>query len=89
MAFAWFFFKWFKKQEDVTSSGQSNLNLDIIGTVIETIEPHARGKVTFDTPVLGSTKWAATATESIVEGSRVKILEINGQLIMVAPIQSK
>jgi len=88
VAFTWAFYKWFKRQKIITASGQSNLNLDIIGTVTEEIAPHRRGRVTFDTPVLGSTKWAATASELIAEGSRVKILEINGQLINVAPIKS-
>jgi len=88
VVFIWAFYRWFKKQRLITASGQSNLNLDIIGTVTEEIAPHRRGRVTFDTPVLGSTKWAATSTESIAEGSRVVILEINGQLIKVAHIKS-
>ncbi len=89
MLLVWFSFKWFQKQKDVTASGQSNLNLDIIGTVSKEIAPHRRGTVVFDTPVLGSTSWSATASESIAEGSRVRILEVNGQLINVAPIQPK
>ncbi|TET87749.1 MAG: NfeD family protein [Sulfurovum sp.] len=49
---AWF--KWFRVQP-VTHSGQSNYTLDTLGTVIKEIHPHTRGKVTFDTPVLGNT----------------------------------
>ncbi len=80
---AWF--KWFR-EKPVTDSGQSNYRLDTLGTVAEDIQPHSRGKVTFDTPVLGNTSWHATAKVDIDKGTRVKIVEINGQLIHVEPI---
>lgn len=78
----WAWKKWFKV-EHVSNSGQSNYSLDTLGTVIEEIEPHSRGKVTFDTPILGNTTWTATANTSISKNSRVKIVEVHGQLIEV------
>jgi len=69
--------------EHVSSSGQSNYSLNTLGTVMESIEPHARGKVTFDTPILGSISWTATSGSSISKNTRVKIVEIHGQLIEV------
>jgi len=80
---AWF--KWFK-EPPVTDSGQSNYRLDTLGTVLEEIHPHARGKVTFDTPVLGNTSWHATSKVDLDKDTRVKIVEINGQLIEVEPV---
>lgn len=80
---AWF--KWFR-ENPVTDSGQSNYRLDTLGTVIEDIQPHSRGKVTFDTPVLGNTSWHATSKTDIDKNTRVKIVQINGQLIEVKPI---
>ena len=80
---AWF--KWFR-EKPITDSGQSNYRLDTLGTVIEDIQPHSRGKVTFDAPVLGNTSWHATAKVDIDKETRVKIVEINGQLIQVEPI---
>jgi len=74
--------KW-AKVEHISNSGQSNYNLDTIGTVTKSIAPHSRGKVTFDTPVLGNTSWTATATQNIAKDTRVKIVEIHGQLIEV------
>ena len=76
--------KWVK-EEHVSNSGQSNYNLDILGTVVTQIEPHKRGKVTFDTPVLGNTTWHATAETKIEVGTRVTIREVKGQLIEVQP----
>ena len=77
--------KW-AKVEHVSNSGQSNYNLDTLGTVIESIEPHSRGKVTFDTPVLGNATWTATATTNIAKDSRVQIVDVHGQLIEVKNI---
>ena len=81
---AWF--KWFR-EDPITESGQSNYRLDTLGIVVEDIQPHSRGKVTFDTPVLGNTSWHATSKVDIDKNTRVKIVEINGQLIQVEPIK--
>ena len=82
-----FIIAWYKwlRSKPITNSGQSNYRLDTLGTVIEEIQPHSRGKVTFDTPVLGNTSWHATAKVAITKNSRIKIVEINGQLIEVEP----
>ena len=80
-------FKWFR-QKPLTQSGQSNYRLDTLGTVTETIEPHSRGKVTFDTPVLGNTTWHATSKVALEVNTRVQIVQINGQLIEVEPLHT-
>ncbi len=77
--------KWIK-DKTVSNSGQSDYRLETLGTVTKEIHPHGRGKVTFDVPVLGNTKWHATAKTDIAAGTRVKIVEVNGQLIEVAPV---
>ena len=81
---------WFRyfRQKSVTTSGQSNHRLDTLGVVLEEIQPHSRGKVTFDTPVLGNTTWHATAKVDIDKNTRVQIVQINGQLIEVTPLQT-
>lgn len=80
-------FKWFR-QKPLTQSGQSNYRLDTLGTVTQAIEPHSRGKVTFDTPVLGNTTWHATSKIAIEVNTRVQIVQINGQLIEVEPLHT-
>jgi len=79
---------WFKylKDESVEYSGQSNYSLETEGTVEEAIPANGRGKVKFDTPVLGNTTWHATSKEDIPTDSRIKIIEVKGQLIVVASI---
>jgi len=81
--YAWF--KWFREQP-ITDSGQSNYRLDTLGVVMEDIQPHSREKVTFDTPVLGNTSWHAKSKVDIDKGTRVKIVQINEQLIEVEPV---
>ena len=78
-------FKWFR-EPPLTDSGQSNYRLDTLGIVMEDIQPHSRGKVTFDTPVLGNTSWHATAKVDIDKDTRVQIVQVNGQLIEVKPV---
>lgn len=71
------------RQNDVTDSGQSLSGLDVLGTVTEAIVPPARGRVLFDAPVLGSSEWPAKADAGIEEGARVRIAEVDGQLMRV------
>ncbi|OQX60089.1 MAG: hypothetical protein B5M52_01180 [Helicobacteraceae bacterium 4484_230] len=74
-------------QPTLTDSGQSDYRLDTEGTVTEAITPPDRGRVVFDIPVLGNREWPVTAAVSINKGERVKIIEINGQLIEVESIK--
>lgn len=77
--------KWFKPTT-VSLSGQSSHTLDTLGMVTHEIHPHSRGKVTFDSPILGSTSWNTTAKVYIPINTRISIVKVNGQLIEVTPI---
>ena len=81
-------FKWFKSQPTVSNTGQSAYSFDTSGTVTQAIYPHQRGKVSFDSPVLGNTSWHATSDYKLEKEARIKIIEVNGQLIKVAPINT-
>lgn len=86
-----FLIVWLKFFKDrlKTKSGQSDYRLDTLGTVIEEIKPHSRGKVKFDMPVLGNSIWHATSKVDIPKNCRVKIIQINGELIEVKPIKGE
>ena len=79
-------FKYFKGQPTVSNTGQSDHGFDTLGTVTKSIEAHGRGEVKFDHPVLGNTVWHAASDQSIDQGNRVSIEEVNGQLIKVVPV---
>ncbi len=82
------FVLWFKYMKDNSNehSGQSNYSLETLGVVEQNIIANRRGKVRFDMPVLGTTLWTATSKETLESNTRVRIIEINGQLIEVAKI---
>jgi len=83
-----FLMSWFKylKQATHESSEQSHYALDTEGIVIQSIEANGRGEVKFDSPLLGNTTWHATAKKSIKQSSRIRIVQIKGQLIEVATL---
>jgi len=74
------------RDNSIESSGQSNYALDTLGTVTKIIPQNGRGEVRFDRPILGNTIWFATSKEELQKGSRVKIVEVKGQLIEVKKI---
>jgi membrane protein implicated in regulation of membrane protease activity len=80
-----FLLLWFKffKDKDISRSGQSDATLGTKGVVIEDIVLHKKGKVQFDSPILGSSEWFAIANEDIKSGSTIQIAEVNGQLLKV------
>ena len=73
----------FFKQKSITDSGLPEQGLSTKGIVKEKITPTKRGKVIFETPVLGSSEWSATSDEILEEGERVTIKSVHGQLINV------
>jgi membrane protein implicated in regulation of membrane protease activity len=58
-----------------------------IGIVQKDIEPHKKGIVLFDVPVIGSREWKAIADMPIKKGESVKIVEIIQQTLKVEPVK--
>ncbi len=80
-----FLYVWLKyfKPKTITDSGMTEQGLGTKGIVKEKITPTKRGKVIFETPVLGSSEWSATSDEVLEEGEKVTIKSVHGQLINV------
>ena len=79
-------FRYFKDNSPKDKSGQSSYAIGVKGIVEEPIEAYGRGKVKFNTPILGNTIWYATAKEDIPILTPVKVVNIKGQLIEVEKI---
>jgi len=79
-------FKYFKDNSPKDKSGQSDYAIGVKGVVEEPIDANGRGKVKFNTPILGNTIWHATAKEDIPILSKVKIVNVKGQLIEVEKV---
>lgn len=54
-----------------------------VGLVTRDIRPYDRGQVRFQKPLLGDDLWDSIADEEIKVGERVKVLEIEGNLLKV------
>jgi len=76
----WFMFF---KDKTISKSGQSDFTLGTKGVVMKKIESHEKGKVRFDTPVLGSSEWFAISDEEIEVGASIQIVDVKGQLLKV------
>ncbi|HHD80008.1 MAG TPA: NfeD family protein [Campylobacterales bacterium] len=79
-------FKYFKNNSPKDKSGQSDYAIGIKGIVEEPIDANGRGKVKFNIPILGNTIWHATAKEDIPILTKVKIVNVKGQLIEVEKV---
>ena len=80
------FIKWrnHEARNKPSDIGQSTMGLNVRGNVTEAVAPGGKGKVRFDAPVLGASEWTVTSDEALDVGTRVRIVEIRGQLITVA-----
>jgi hypothetical protein len=54
-----------------------------IGLVTREIRPYGRGQVRFQKPLLGDDLWEAIADAEIRVGERVRVLEIEGNILKV------
>jgi membrane protein implicated in regulation of membrane protease activity len=82
---AWF--RFFKPGLLKTEIGASDTAvLGEIGLLTHDVAPFSRGEVRFQKPILGGEVWPCLADESIVAGSRVKLIAVEGSLLKVAKL---
>ena len=83
-AFIWLWFKVFKPGFHKTRAGMSKgAVLGEIGLVIRDIRPFEKGQIRFQKPVLGDEVWESIADEEIKAGERVKVLDVEGNILKV------
>ena len=86
----WFWFKVFKRGVYRTRAGLSRGTfVGEIGLVIRELRPYDKGQIRFQKPMLGGETWEAIAEEEIPVGERVKVLDVEGNLLKVAKIQGR
>ncbi len=82
--FIWLWFKVFRPGFHKTRAGMSKGALiGEIGLVIRDIRPFEKGQVRFQKPVLGDEVWESLADEEIKAGERVKVLDVEGNILKV------
>ena len=84
LAFIWLWFKVFKSGFHKTRAGMSRGAVaGEIGLVIRDIRPFEKGQIRFQKPILGAEVWEAIADEEIRTGERVKVLDVEGNILKV------
>ena len=82
--FIWLWFKVFKPGFHKTRAGMSKgAVIGEIGLVIRDIRPFEKGQIRFQKPVLGDEVWESIADEEIRTGERVKVLDVEGNILKV------
>ena len=85
IALIWFWFKVFKRGHHKTRVGMSKGALvGEIGLVIRDLRSFEKGQIRFQKPVLGDEVWEAISDEEIRIGERVKVLDVEGNILKVA-----
>jgi len=84
IAFIWLWFKVFKPSSYKTRAGTSKgAVIGEIGLVIRDIRPFEKGQIRFQKPMLGDEVWESLADEEIKAGERVKVLDVEGNILKV------
>lgn len=85
LAFVVLWFKVFKAQVHRTRVGLSEGQFSgEVGLATRPIMPFQKGQVRFQKPILGSDVWEAIASEDIAVGERIKVLDVEGNILRVA-----
>ena len=80
----WLWFKVFKPQAFKTRAGMARGSLiGEIGLVTKEMRPYEKGQIRFQKPILGDEVWESIADEEIRTGERVKVLEVEGNMLKV------
>lgn len=83
----WLWFKVFRPSIHKTRIGLSKGTvLGEIGLVARDIRPYQKGQVRFQKPVLGDDVWEAISEDEIKAGERVKVLEVEGNILKVGRV---
>jgi membrane protein implicated in regulation of membrane protease activity len=84
LALVWIWFKVFKRGFHKTRVGFSKgMFMGEIGLVIRDIRPYEKGRIRFQKPILGDEAWESIADEEIKVGERVRVIDVEGNILKV------
>jgi membrane protein implicated in regulation of membrane protease activity len=85
LVLVWFWFKVFKRGFHKTMAGLSKGSfIGEIGLVTRDIRPYEKGQIRFQKPILGDETWESIADGEIKVGERVKVLDVEGNILKVS-----
>lgn len=78
----------FKRGSHKILVGRSSASLvGEIGLVAEGVAPFKAGRVRFQKPMVGSDVWSCTAEEEIIAGTRVRVVSVEGNSVVVKKLE--
>jgi len=81
----WLWFKVFRPNMHKTRAGLSKgMFIGEVALVTRDIRPYEKGQIRFQKPILGDEVWDSMADEEIKAGERVKVLEVEGNILKVS-----
>ena len=84
LAFVWLWFKVFKPGSHKTRIGMSKGTVvGEIGLMIRDVSPYEKGQIRFQKPIGGDEVWEVIADEEIKVGERVRVLDVEGNILKV------
>jgi membrane protein implicated in regulation of membrane protease activity len=84
VVFVVLWFKIFRPGVHKTRAGMAKgAAIGEIGLVTREIRPHEKGEVRFQKPLLGDDVWESIADEEIKAGERVRVLDVEGNILKV------
>lgn len=87
IAFLLLWFKVFKPGFHKTRAGMSRGAVaGEIGLVVREVRPFEKGQVRFQKPLMGDDVWEVIADEEIRMGERVKVLDVEGNILKVGKV---
>jgi len=87
LGFVWLWFRIFKPGMHKTRVGMSRGTLiGEVGLVIRDMRPFDKGQVRFQKPILGAEVWESIADEEIKVGERVKVTDVEGNILKVGRV---
>lgn len=81
MVFLWM--RYFRNQHAGTKVGTSDSALGEVGLLVRDVMPYQPGEVMFQRPLLGSDRWSCVSSEKLAAGSRVRVIRVEGQTVVV------
>jgi inner membrane protein len=87
LVLVWFWFKVFRRGYHKTRAGLSRGSfIGEVGLVTRDIRSYEKGQIRFQKPILGDDLWECVADDEIRTGERVRVLDVEGNILKVGRI---
>lgn len=79
---------WFRFFQSADQQNPTEALLGEVGLVTSAIDSFGKGRIRLQRPVGGREEWPAESSEPLREGDRARVISLNGDRLVVAPLHS-